>query len=222
MIYIMSQKFLGKNIEKMAKRANYFIVDGENYGATGRVSSSEQAIATRFSNAKGIGGFCPEARVCEVLRKLYRGDNVNQNRVRRFTDDFLEDERFITAVVTALFAFIIGNKSNKHTNLFIVLPDFLYKTIGGEIIKRVEIISGIPKIISNQKALKTDLSILDRSTAIKDIDKLEARCKKLEKKYESFYDEDVISQHASRKPDEMSPKDLVNVGFSNWVMVDYE
>ena len=179
----MNQKFFKKNIEKMAKYNPYFIIDGENFAVTGR-SNDKVAIATKYSRTHSVGGFCPEVKLYGMLRKLKRGDEINPEKFANETKKFVKDKSFIVAVNVAFKALIAGGTDNP-LNIFVVLPNIVYKYLGKKIIKKMikvadtefEFIYCQDDIDDNMKRLKTLLG----SSELKEIDRL---TKKIEKKYD--------------------------------------
>ena len=125
MIYVVNQKFFKKNIEKMAKYNPYFILDGENFAVTGR-SNDTVAIATKFNRAHSVGGFCPEVKLYGMLRKLKRGEDINTDKFEKEVKNFIKDKSFIVAINVAFKALIAGGSSDP-LNVFVVLPNIVYK-----------------------------------------------------------------------------------------------
>ena len=183
MIYVMNQKFFKKNIEKMAKYNQYFVIDGENFAVTGK-SNDTVAIATKYNRCHSVGGFCPEVKLYGMLRKLKREEPVNQEKLENETKKFLKDKSFIVAINVAFKALIAGGTDNP-LNIFVVLPNIVYKYLGKKIIKKMIKIAGTDfefiysqdVIEDNMKRLKTLLG----SDELKEIDHL---TKKIEKKYD--------------------------------------
>ena len=190
MIYVMNQKFFKKNIEKMAKYKDYFILDGENYAITGSTNDTV-AIATKYSRCHSVGGFCPEMKLYGYLKKTKKGEEVNPEKYERELKKFLKDKTFIVAMNVAFKALIAGGQDHP-LNIFVVLPNIVYKYLGEVIIKRMKKVADTDfKFIFSQDQLKEDMKRLKTllgSTELKEIDKL---TKRLEKKYDlKFYGND--------------------------------
>ena len=190
MIYVMNQKFLKKNIEKMAEYNQYFIIDGENFAVTGR-SNDTVAIATKFNRSHSVGGFCPEVKLYGMLRKLKKDEEVNKDKLEKETKKFVKDKTFIVAVNVA-FKALIANGTDRPLNIFVVLPNVVYKYLGETIIKRMKKIADADfSFIFSQDVLKEDMKHLKKllgSEELKEIDKI---TKKIEKKYDlKFSSED--------------------------------
>lgn len=189
MIYVMNQKFLKKNIEKMAEYNQYFIIDGENFAVTGR-SNDTVAIATKFNRSHSVGGFCPEVKLYGMLRKLKKDEEVNKDKLEKETKKFVKDKTFIVAVNVA-FKALIANGTDRPLNIFVVLPNVVYKYLGETIIKRMKKIADAEfSFIFSQDVLKEDMKHLKKllgSEELKEIDKI---TKKIEKKYDLKFSSD--------------------------------
>lgn len=183
MIYVMNQKFFKKNIEKMAKYNPYFIIDGENFAVTGR-SDSTVAIATKYSRCHSVGGFCPETKLYGMLRKLKREEEVSPEKLEKETKKFIKDKAFIVAVNVAFKAMIAGGVENP-LNIFVVLPNVVYKYLGQRIIKKMKKLADADfEFIYSQDVLKDDikkLKVLLEPKKLKEIDDIS---KKIEKKHD--------------------------------------
>lgn len=183
MIYVMNQKFLKKNIEKMVKYNQYFIIDGENFAVTGR-SGETEAIATKFTRAHSVGGFCPETKLYGMLRKLKKEDRVSPEKLENETKKFLKEKSFIVAVNVAFKALIAGGKDNP-LNVFVVLPNIVYKYIGKRIIKKMKKLADSEfEFIFDQEALEEDMKRLKKLLGADDLKYIDKITKKIEKKYE--------------------------------------
>ena len=185
----MNQKFLKKNIEKMAEYNQYFILDGENFAVTGK-SSDKVAIATKFNRSHSVGGFCPEVKLYGMLRKMKKDVEINKDKLEKETKKFIKDKTFVVAVNVA-FKALIANGTDRPLNIFVVLPNIVYKYLGNTIIKRMKKIAGTDfNFIFSQDVLKEDMKHLKRllgSEELKEIDKL---TKKIEKKYDLKFSSD--------------------------------
>ena len=183
MIYVMNQKFFKKNIEKMAKYNPYFIIDGENFAVTGR-SNNKVAIATEFNRTHSVGGFCPEVKLYGMLRKLKKEEPVNQEKFENEIKKFLKDKSFIVAVNVAFKALIAGGVDNP-LNIFIVLPNVVYKYLGKKIIKKMnKIASAEFDFIYSQADLEDNLKVLKNLLGPSELKEIDHLTKKIEKKYE--------------------------------------
>lgn len=190
MIYIMNQKFFKKNIEKMAKYNQYFIIDGENFAVTGR-SNDTVAIATKFNRAHSVGGLCPEVKLWNMLRKMKKGEDVNPDKFANETKKFLKDKSFIAAANVVFKALIAGGVDNP-LNIFVVLPNIVYKHLGKKIIKKMNKLLGVDfEVIRPQEMLEEDIKVLKNLLGSKELKEIDKVSKKIEKKFElSFMQDD--------------------------------
>ena len=183
MIYVMNQKFLKKNIEKMAKHNPYFILDGENFAVTGK-SNDTVAITTKFNRAHSVGGFCPEVKLYGMIRKLKRGEEVNEDKLDKEIKKFIKDKSFIVAINVALKALIAGGTSEP-LNIFVVLPNVVYKYLGKRIIKKMIKVADVDfEFIFSQDALEEDMKRLKQLLDPKELKEIDQVTKKIEKKFE--------------------------------------
>ena len=186
MLYVMSQKFLTKNIEKMAKYNDYFIIDGENYYATGR-NSNHTAIATKFSNAHSVGGLCPESRLYNMLKKKKNNEDFNEEKMKKEIKKFFSDKSFIASANTTFKAAVVGGADNPR-NIFIVLPNVVYKYMGKKMIKKMIKLAKVDfNFIFSQEDLKEDMKILKNPLSGSEMKKLDEASKKVEKKHDILF-----------------------------------
>ena len=184
MIYVMNQKFFKKNIEKMAKHNPYFIIDGENFAVTGRSNDTTVAIATKYSRCHSVGGFCPEVKLYSMLRKMKKDEQVNPEKFENETKKFLKDKSFIVAVNVAFKALIAGGTDNP-LNIFIVLPNIVYKYLGKKIIKKMIKVAGTDfEFIYSQSILEDNMKPLKNLLGSDELKHIDHLTKKIEKKYD--------------------------------------
>ena len=189
MIYVMNQKFFKKNIEKMAKYNPYFIIDGENFAVTGR-SDTTIAIATKYSRCHSVGGFCPETKLYGMLRKLKREEDVSPEKLEKETKKFIKDKTFIVAVNVALKALIAGGVENP-LNIFVVLPNIVYKYLGQRIVKKMKKLADTEfEFIYSQDVLKDDIKRLKVLMEPKQLKEIDGITKKIEKKHDLKFRKD--------------------------------
>ena len=183
MIYVMNQKFFKKNIEKMAKQNPYFVIDGENFAVTGR-SNDTVAIATKYNRCHSVGGFCPEVKLYGMLRKLKREEPVNQEKLENEIKKFLKDKSFMVAVNVAFKALIAGGTDNP-LNIFIVLPNIVYKYLGKTIIKKMNKVADSEfEFIYSQDVLEDSVKKLRNLLGSDELKKIDRLTKKIEEKYD--------------------------------------
>ncbi len=184
MIYVMNQKFLKKNIEKMAKYNPYFIIDGENFAVTGK-SSEKVAIATKYNRAHSVGGFCPEMSLYRLLKKMKKDENVSKEKFEKEVKKFIKDKCFIVAVNVAFKALVAGGTDNP-LNVFVVLPNMVYKYLKKDIINKMKKLSEEAEFefIYDQSVLEDDMKRLKRLLTPKELKTIDNISKHIEKKYE--------------------------------------
>lgn len=189
MIYVMSQKFFTKNIEKMAKYNEYFVLDGENYYATGRTADSV-AIATKYSKSHSVGGLCPESRLYNMLKKKKNGEDINEEKLKKEIKKFFKDKSTIASFNVVFKTVVVGGANNPR-NIFVVLPNIVYKFLGEKMIKKMKKLAKADfNFIFTQEDLKDDIKML-KETLTKDqmkyIDKIS---KRVEEKYQINFSSD--------------------------------
>ena len=189
MIYLMSQKFLIKNIEKMVKYNDYFILDGENYYATGK-SSNDVAIATKYNNSHSVGGFCPEVRLLNMLKKKKNGEDYNKEKLDKEIKKFISDKSFVASINVAFKSLVVGGANNPR-NIFIVLPNVVYKYLARKYVKKMIKLAKVDfNFIFTQDDLKEDMKLLKNTLSNKQLKQIDEASKKIEKKYEISFKSD--------------------------------
>ena len=175
----MNQKFFKKNIEKMAKYNPYFIIDGENYAVTLNTIS----ITSKYSRAHSVGGFCPEMKLYTMLKKKKKGAEYNLDKYEKEVKSFIKDKNFVVSTNVAFKALVAGGY-NEPLNLFIVLPNLVYKYLGKKIVKRMIKIAGVDfDFIYTQEDLKEKMKMLNNLLDPKEMKEIDNVSKKIEKKY---------------------------------------
>ena len=187
MIYVMNQKFLEKNIVKMSKYNQYIIIDGENWAITGR-SSDDTSIATKYRMCHSVSGFTPEDRLYNYLIKKKKNQEINEYKYNRELEEFLEDKPFI-ASCDAVMKALVANGLNDSMNVFIVLPNIVYRYLGLTIAKRIHELLDVDFFcVFIQEDLKENgfkmLKTLLNSDQLREVDKAS---KRIEKKYKLKY-----------------------------------
>ena len=81
MIYIVSQKYLEKHIQKLVAPRDYLIIDGENSGSNASSGYSEP-ISQKYNKCMIRGGFCPERETINILRTKKKGKNILRRNSR--------------------------------------------------------------------------------------------------------------------------------------------
>ena len=186
MIYLMSKKYLKKNIDKLVRPNKYFIIDGENYGSVGGEDGYE-SISEKFNNTYPIGAFCPESELYRILKRIKNKEEYNEKKFKRLLDDYFHDDELIGGICMTTKAQATYG-ADEDINVFVVLPNVVYKILGEDIKKKFEkvIKSEDIKFVRTQawiedhggpkKALKGNLSKEELQKLLKGV-------KKAEKKY---------------------------------------
>lgn len=178
MIYLMSRKFFEKNIQKMAKYNEYFVFDGENYGVTGG-GLSTSALASKYSRTHSVGSFSPEQRLYTMLREKKRGIEVNDKKFRNEVEAWVEDKSFISGVA---YAYKALNATEEPMNLFIVIPNIIYKYLGSTIYKEMVKLAGLDfECVFMQDTIKEDKKCLKDLLGKKKLKAVKKAVKKIEK-----------------------------------------
>lgn len=189
MIYVMSQKFFKKKIEKMAKRNPYFGLDGENWGVTGH-RDDEEAIATKYNNVYSVGSFSPEARLFNYLKDLKKGRDVPEGKLRNEVDLFLKDKAFISSVNTA-FKTLVATGTSETRNVFVILPNIVYKYLGKAIVKRMRKLGEKGGLrftcVYTQDKIDENKKCLDRLLTEDELEAVDRASKWIERHYDLRY-----------------------------------
>lgn len=133
MLYIMSQKFFKKHTNKLVAPNDYFVIDGENSGVT---NPRHESIATKFNNTYPLGGWCPDDALYRELMKIKRGEDVSKGKLEKLTERYLKSKDFIAAACASIKAQAANGVTND-INIFVVLPNVVYKQLGTKIKKRL-------------------------------------------------------------------------------------
>lgn len=187
MIVIMSQKFWTKHAPKLVEPADYIGVDGENFGLTNR-SADSSAIATRYSHMVTMGSYTPEGRLLTILKKMKRGEEINPRRYRHEVELYLDDVSFIACVVKT-FKALYSCGFDSHLNVFLILPNIIYRYLGDPIMKEMINLAGLDfRFIFNQEELKEfGYSKLSIPLGKKRLKEISDRVSVLERKYKIKY-----------------------------------
>lgn len=185
MIYILSQKFFKRYVASIVSEKDYFLIDGENFGTTGK---SANGIADNFGAIAPIGGFSPERSVYSQLKKKARGQEYSDKKIDKGLKEFFKSKDYAAASLAAVKA---QCALEKDINVIIVLPNVFYKAIGKKLAKHLQKLvkidpeddfqfvwleKDVPK--KKKKILKKFSYYLDE----KQLKKIYKRIKKLEKK----------------------------------------
>lgn len=135
MVYLLSQKFWRKNVDRLVAPNRYIVVDGANQSVTGRVGDNEN-IAENYSNSIILGGFCPETELYTHLRRKKKGEDYSKKKIERYTKEFLKSRDFISAACIAMKA-QAAYGDDEDCNVFVVLPGIVNKYLAKVMKKRM-------------------------------------------------------------------------------------
>ena len=184
MVYIMNQKFFVKHIVEMAKYP-YFAFDGENYGiSSSKYGGDSGALASRYDRMYTLGSFTPEVRLFDMLKKMKKGEEINPRKYENEVDAFINDKAFIAACACAIKALTY---SQERMNIFVILPNIVYKYLGKTIQKKM--IKLCKKhvdfeFVYTQNVLEDDMKRLKNQLNDDQIKKIVKAVKRIEKKYD--------------------------------------
>ena len=185
MVYLLSQKFWRKNVDRLVAPNRYIVIDGSNYSVTGRVGDTE-SISENYTNSLVLGGFCPETELYTNLRRKKKGEDYSKKKVARYLEEFLKSRDFISAACLAMNSqAAYGDDSD--CNVFIVLPGIVNKYLAKHIRKRMlKIIryDGKQKFIFTQKDIEeAGKSIFSKTASKQTLREVLAGVGKAEKRY---------------------------------------
>ena len=183
MIYVMSEKFFKKNVEKLVKNHDYFGLDGANYAVTAGTTAKE-AVASKYNRFYTAVGFCPEIRLYRYLRKKKDGDAINELKYAKELKDYLKDKSFIASVRSAFIAEIA--KYPNTLNIFIVIPNLVWKYLGDEIAERIRHYGkfDFDNVFTQDDIKEKGFKILQNELSENQMKEIQKRVKKLESKYD--------------------------------------
>lgn len=185
MIYVMSQKFLSRYDTRLVEANPYFIIDGENYGVCG--DSNRERVATKYARSHSVGSFSPEQNLYNYLLKLQRGDDINEERFERRVKEYLTDKAFISSFTQA-FKALIAMGQQETLNVFVVLPNIVYKYLGNQIVVRMRRVSDLSfTCVFPQSALRENWKMLYRLCTPEQLREIDKATKRIERRYELRY-----------------------------------
>ncbi len=188
MMFLMSQKYFKKKAEKLVAPNNYFIIDGTNYGVTG---DDIEGLHRRYNNCHVMGGWCPEGELYRLLRKKKSGEDFSEKKFDKYLKEFLHDEDFVGAVCATTKA-QASYGVDQDMNIFIVIPNLVYKYLAKQIKKRVYKIvlrdkADIPFFMTQDDLEKTGKAALSTPLTKSQLKTILERVKKAEKRHKINY-----------------------------------
>lgn len=187
MIFVISKKFLTEHPKRYLKVKDYTIIDG----ASDEDSSGRDSLSNNFNRVVPIGDYYPGNRLVRALleqQKGKRSDAISPRKLKEMRDDFLDDSDFIQAILaTAKIQLCEDDRDGAHIpldkNVFVVLPQKLYKTLGKDIYKRMrDLFKKVDKnFIYFQDELEKDSDLLEKELKSKLAKDIAKQIKKIEK-----------------------------------------
>lgn len=185
MIYVMSQKFFMRYVARLAEPNPYFIIDGENYMVSG--DSNKVRISTKFNRSHSVGNFSPEQSLYSYILKLQRGDDINEDKFDRRVREYLTDKAFISSVNSAYKA-LIALGTHETLNIFVVLPNLVYKYLGNQIVVRMRRLANLSfTCVYPQSELRENWRMLERLCNDRQLREIDEATKRIERHWDLQY-----------------------------------
>ena len=198
MIYIVDKKFFMKKAKKLVEPADYFIIDGEDTGST--LSSGTSCISDKYSHSITNGKFTPPSKLFRLLHNDSK--KFNADRVDDMIDEYMNDKHTISALLSAAKAMFYDEKNNpKGLNIFIVLPNKIYKVFGKLFKDWYKDKFKEDFVYLKADIKESDFKMLEDGMKGKTIESVKERISKLEKKYKLIKKKKDKKKHKHDKDD---------------------
>lgn len=188
MIFIISKKFLTEHPKRYLKAKDYTIIDG----ASDEEASGRKSLSAKFNRVVPIGDFYPGNRLVRGLLEKEKGTEANKISPRKLKEmkmDFLDDNDLIQAMLAVVKIQLCvaehdGTNVPLDKNVFIVLPQKLYKTLGKDIYKTMRDLfsNNGDSFIFFQSHLQEDPSLVEMKFKHKLAKAVSKELEKIEKK----------------------------------------
>lgn len=176
MIFVMKYKTFNKISKKILPAADYLIVDGNDLDSE-ISTNADKALSANYTNVYTNGTFTPPKSLIRDLTDIEEGAPIRSN-ARKIEDklkDYLKSEDMtlsITATVNTINVF----DDPRSANVFIVLPNKVYRAVGEDLTRRIkklfktdfDFIFNDDEILKNKKLAKKKL----KKNQVKEIKKL--------------------------------------------------
>ena len=184
MIYIVSQKYLEKHIQKLVAPNDYLIIDGENSGSNAS-SGYGEPISQKYNKCVIRGGFSPERETFIILRNKKKGKEYSKKKLKRQLKEFFKSIDFLEAAYFSMKAQSVYG-IDKDINVFVSIPTILFKEVGQEMASIIQELSGVDfKFVFTEKTIKeSGKAILEDSLKKKQLKEINKAVRKAEKKHE--------------------------------------
>ena len=188
MMFLISEKYLRKNDKKILKVKDYIIIDGSDAGDIDD-DSLKSGVANQYNYVVINGGFTPHSRLIQAMKRDIKDGVVNEGKYSWKTEnmlsDFFEDRTFVGSVLSAVKGFLMeGDGWDAQRNVFIVLPNKVYKLLSDKIMEQFYGLMGVDfQFIYSQTELEDQKKLLTKDLKSKKMDELRKRVPKVAKKY---------------------------------------
>ena len=227
MIYICKKKSFEKMAKKILPDYDYFIIDGED---TGSSVSTAKTISDTFSHCTSDGNFTPPRKLIKILTEDDDDDDYAPDKVEDIIDDYFDNRRVKASMIKAvktMFALSNANKPIPEINVFIVLPNKVYKAMGIRFLNEYKkLFKNLPQFIYMEDVLKENKKILGKKLSKEDLNKVSNRISDLEDKVskgkkdkdkkDKHHDEDDKMDKKKKKKDKKKKhKDEYSFGLTD-------
>lgn len=205
MIYICKKKTFEKMAKKILPDYEYFIIDGEDTGSS--VSTATKTISDTFSHCTADGNFTPPRKLTRVMLDE-DVDDYDPDKVEDMIIDYFDNKRvklsMIKAIKTMFALSSLPNKAIPEINVFIVLPNKVYKAMGNRFLNEYKtMFKGIPQFIFMDEVLKDDKKVLGKRINKDDLNKISKRISELEDKLSKKDKDKKDKKHKDKKDEDI-------------------
>lgn len=224
MIYICKKKSFEKMAKKILPDYEYFIIDGEDTGSSVSISKT---ISDTFSHCTSDGNFTPPRKLTRILTDE-DDDDYNPDKVEDMIDEYFDSRRVKASMIKAvktMFALSNANKPIPEINVFIVLPNKVYKAMGIRFLNEYKkLFKNISQFIYLEEVLKENKKILGKKLSKEDLNKISNRISDLESKIDKnkkekdknkHHEDDKVDKKKKKKDKKKKHKDEHSFGLTD-------
>ena len=196
MLFICKKKWFIKNAKKILPERDYFIIDGEDVGSS--VSSKKQkTVSDKFAHCTSNGEFTPSNK---LMRALLENDNEYPDRkIKDMIEDHFHDKNTTIAIISSVKA-MFASQENDEINIFVVLPNKVYKTLADKYKKRYEKLFDTDfDFVFTSKELDEKPKLLTKELSSKKRKEIIELIRKNEKKFKLVEDEKENEKSKKKK-----------------------
>lgn len=195
MIFILSDKSFRENAKKILKVRDYVIIDGSDSGyIDDSKSASKGDISNVYNNTIINGAYTPSHRLIDAIKKESKKKDLSAEdhlpwKLQQSMDEYFESAEVVGAMLSTIKGFTMkinanSSGSDSQRNVFIVLPNRIYKYMGDQfLIRFYDLTKADFKFVYGEKDLFENMKLLRKDLKDKRIDFLDRRVEKLAKKY---------------------------------------